>query len=63
MNKVWPDICKIVKMFPGKCWVVQCATQRRKTGRSLMHSFGAVSSAAKPRSSDSLIVPYSPNLP
>ena len=58
-NKVWPDIRKIVQMFSGKCRVVQRATQQRKSGRSSMHSFRAVSSAAKPRSSDSHIVPTS----
>ena len=48
-------------MFSGKCRAVQHATQRQKSGRSSMHSFRTVSSAAKPRLSDSHIVPTSFN--
>ena len=52
---------RMVNMFSGKSRVVRRATQWRKSGRSSMHTFRTVSSAAKQRLSDSHIVPTSFN--
>ena len=56
-----PYLRKIVKKNFRKCRVVPRATQWQKSGHSSLHSSRALSSAAKPKSSDPHIVPTNLN--